>query len=236
MKHNGLPLRHEEKYYITYAEYQVLRSRLLPLMHPDEFSREADYRVRSLYYDDIYESAYYQKEAGVFQRAKYRIRAYNDKTDNIKLEKKLKFGAYISKKSANLNLKQYDLLLAGKPEFLLSGSTFMQEFYSNIRTRLLSPRVIVDYWREALVREEGNVRVTFDKHLEAGISGFDIFDEGVMYVSAMEPHYLVMEVKFDDFLPAAIGRALQSVSTRQAISKYVLCRQKKELTQRKEVL
>ena len=49
-----LTYRHEEKYYISYADYIVLRQQLRALMHPDPHADEnGEYYIRSLYLDDI---------------------------------------------------------------------------------------------------------------------------------------------------------------------------------------
>lgn len=235
MKYRGLPLRHEDKYQISYPQYEELRARLRLLMAPDSHSRDGGYLVRSLYFDDVYESALWEKEAGVFSRAKYRVRTYNNDPDFIRLEKKIKTGSYISKVSGRINQRQLDMLLSGRPEFLLKGGKVEQDFYAAIRTRVLSPRIIVDYMREAYVCGEGNVRITFDSKLAAGVNTFDMFDPALVTISAMEPRFLILEVKYDDFLPKYIAQALQSVATRMAISKYVLCRATKDFTLRKEV-
>ena len=68
MKFGGRQLRHELKYIITYPQYYELLGRLKPFMRRDgEF--EDGYLVRSLYFDDMYNTAYYQKEAGILSAA-----------------------------------------------------------------------------------------------------------------------------------------------------------------------
>lgn len=80
--------RNELKFYISYPEYLTMRTRLLPFMLKDPFgNRNNLYLVRSLYFDDINNSAYYEKLNGVEKREKYRIRIYNFKKDIIKLER-----------------------------------------------------------------------------------------------------------------------------------------------------
>ena len=68
---------------------------------------------------------------------------------------------------------------------------------------MLSPAVVVDYIRDAYICYEGNVRITFDKNLRAGLD-FDILNPDIPTVRAMQEGVLVMEVKYDDFLPKYI--------------------------------
>ena len=70
--------RHEIKILLSYAEYLSLSARLKGVASPDKYSMEnGDYFIRSLYLDDIYNTAYRTKIAGVDNRKKYRIRCYN---------------------------------------------------------------------------------------------------------------------------------------------------------------
>ena len=54
----NIPLRHELKYLITPAEMSVLRGVLKPVMQLDpNGDRNNEYHIRSLYFDDIDNSA-----------------------------------------------------------------------------------------------------------------------------------------------------------------------------------
>ena len=93
--------RHEQKYRISYAEKAALELRLAPLLRRDAHAKPGGYRIRSLYFDDWWNSAYGEKEAGVFLRKKYRIRIYDGSDAVIKLERKKKVGSYIYKEDAD---------------------------------------------------------------------------------------------------------------------------------------
>lgn len=228
MKYLEHTLRHEFKYIIHEREYAGLKARLSTLMQPDENSGEEGYHIRSLYFDDVYHTALFEKLAGVQFRQKYRVRIYNLSNSNIKLERKEKFGDFISKKSINLTQEEfYRLIRKEDIRFLLEKNSEMaKDMFWAMRTRLLAPAVIVDYIREVFVMEEGNVRITFDQNIQAGIDQADIFDTNVTLVRVLEPNTMVLEVKYDDFLPNHIYSALQlPVHRREAVSKYVYCRQ-----------
>ena len=80
--------RHEFKYYINYGEYESLRRRLKYVLKPDVYANEqGDYHIRSLYFDDVHNSALYEKQAGILSREKFRIRIYNLSDSVIKLKK-----------------------------------------------------------------------------------------------------------------------------------------------------
>jgi len=85
--------------------------------------------------------------------------------------------------------------------------------------------VIVEYRREAFVCDAGNVRVTFDRDLCACVGDTDLFSDRLRRLPCYRPGFLLMEVKFDGFLPAYIRRALQTDRQRcVSFSKYAVCR------------
>ena len=85
--------RHEYKYLISRADAELLKRRLPYIMERDPHAGPTgQYTIRSLYFDDFRNSAYYDKVDGVNYRAKYRIRFYNYDPSILKLEKKEKNG------------------------------------------------------------------------------------------------------------------------------------------------
>ncbi|MEL7604341.1 MAG: polyphosphate polymerase domain-containing protein, partial [Bacillota bacterium] len=221
--------RHELKYYINYAEYILLRNTLKALAQIDKYAGEnGEYFIRSLYFDDEYESALNEKLGGSDYRKKYRIRIYNFSDDVIKFEKKIKQGQFITKKSISLSRDEYERITAGEYAFLLRRKEpFAQELYLELRSNRLRPRVIVDYIREAYVYPFENIRITFDKELRSGMwLSPDIFDPNLPTMPMYEEGMLVLEVKFEKSLPAHIRGVLGNIQAAQhsAISKYVICR------------
>jgi len=222
-------LRHELKFYINYLEYNTLRQRLKLFMKEDSFRPEYDgYHVRSLYFDDIHDSALYEKNFGVFKRQKYRIRIYNKEDSKIRLERKSKYGQYISKETALLSKNEYKrLVMDNNSDFLLmSGNLLKRSFYLEIYNNLMKPKVIVDYKREAYILGAGNVRITFDKDLEVVVNDIDIFEKRLATVRVLPEALMILEIKYDDFLPDYIRNLIQFASHDIcAISKYVMCRE-----------
>ena len=146
-------LRHELKYMLNERDYHWLRNRIAALMpldiHADPRSR--GYHIRSLYYDDAYDSALFEKVDGDPTRQKYRIRIYQLSDSYILLEKKAKAAYCTVKDSARISRGQCDRILAGDYGVLYeSPSPLLREFYGTITSRQLRPKVLVDYFPRGL--------------------------------------------------------------------------------------
>ena len=219
--------RHEHKFFISEAGYLQLRSLLGSVLKRDSHSDQSgEYFIRSLYFDDAYDNAYYTKIDGVEKRDKYRIRIYNCSDQAIFLEKKHKEGEYIMKSSARITRRLCDQLIAGRPDGLAnSDNQLLQEMFREMRVNKLHPVVIVDYAREAYLHPIENVRITFDKRLHSGMLSKDIFNPNLNGISPLEPGQVILEVKYDRYLPDYIRSLLSAIPADHcAISKYTLCR------------
>lgn len=227
MQYLGNKLRHEIKYYINESVYHTLRERLKAVVSPDvNMAVEEGYLISSVYFDDLYHAALEEKQAGIRFRKKYRIRCYDRWDGHINLECKRKYGEYIAKDSAQIERSEYDAIMEGAYDFLAERKeTVCQEVYALHCARLLRPAVAVEYMREAYVMEQGNVRITFDKKISTSLHTPNIFSENYEVCSVLPPGIMVLEVKFDDFLPDAVYQILKTAMVdRCAISKYVMCR------------
>ncbi len=220
--------RHELKYYITLGEYELLQRKLSLTMERDAFAKKngGEYFIRSLYFDDRDDSAFREKLSGIDERDKFRIRIYDMRDDVIKLECKHKSNGYIKKQSIGISRKEYEKLISGDRLFLLNRpEPFARRMYLEFAQRALKPAVIVDYTREAFVFPMEDVRVTFDKNIRTGLRSVDMFNAGIPTYPVIDDYGMVLEIKFNRFLPTYIRSLLQlEASQRSAISKYVLCR------------
>jgi len=226
MKRNTPKYRHELKYLLAYPDSLILRTRLQAVMKLDKYVNGAGYyAVRSLYFDDFMNSAYREKMQGISDRRKYRIRIYNFSDNVIHLECKMKNDRYVRKETAPLSLQQLMWLMNGYPQFLLDTTYDLHRiFYYEYMSKILRPRVIVDYEREPFVMDAGDVRVTFDKNIRAGMDEFAMFNQSLSTAEVLPPGQMVMEVKYSDYLPEIVRQILTSgVSEYLAISKYVMC-------------
>lgn len=226
MKHSETEYRHELKYRVSRGSYEILRGRLKAAMRSDPNAENGRYRITSLYFDDPYRSAYFDKQNGILNRKKFRIRTYNLDPAFIRLEEKCKNGDMGYKKNAVLSLGEYHALLSGKTDFLseerFSGTAAEDFLWANAAARL-APAVVVDYLREPYICAAGNVRITFDLRISAGNTR-DFFDPNTRFTPALPNDEAVLEIKYDRFLPLYIEELLSGVPLLyESLSKFVLC-------------
>ena len=221
---NGL--RHEYKYLISKADAELLKLRLPHIMERDPHAGEnGRYTIRSLYFDDVNAAAYYEKIDGLDKRAKYRIRFYNYDGSNIKLEKKEKLGS-LTRKTAQTITKndaralEY-ALSAGCPD---TPEGLTNELRVACMSRGLRPKVLVDYDRTPFLCKAGNTRITIDENLRTRPYIAHLFASPRAMTPVLEPDQVILEVKFDDFLPGYLADALADIpKVNIAISKFAMC-------------
>ena len=89
----------------------------------------------------------------------------------------------------------------------------------------LRPNVLVDYYREAYTYSMGNVRITFDIGVHTGLNCLELFDQNIFTVGAIEEPGVIMEIKYDNFLPQSIrGLFPSTIRPRQSVGKFVICK------------
>lgn len=222
-----LEYRHEYKLSINLLDYHSLRQRIKALAGVDKNAgRDGVYHIRSLYFDNDNDKVLKEKLCGLPNREKFRIRIYNTNDALIRLEKKSKVNGLCNKRSSRLTRKQTQQILDGDLYWMsVSKDPLIVEFYSKLQLERLRPKTIVDYRREAYVFPHGNIRVTFDSNIRTGMYATGIFDSSIPTLSIGEPSIILMEVKYDRFLPDVIRDLIQT-NTRhtEAFSKYAACR------------
>lgn len=216
--------RHEYKHEISRSDMLVLRTRLSAIMKKDIHAVDGKYFIRSLYFDNPQDKALKEKLNGVNKREKFRIRYYNYDTSVIHLEKKSKVNGLCIKESAFLTKEMAQAIVDGDYEWMLkSNHPLIQELYSKIMSQGLRPKTIVDYEREPFVFSAGNVRVTLDYNIRTGINCTNFLNPDCVTVPTGAS--IILEVKWDEFLPDIIRDAVQLPSCRtQTFSKYAVCR------------
>lgn len=220
-----MDFRHEWKHEISYSDMLTIRQRMNAIAKPDEHAVNGKYQIRSLYFDTLNDKALREKLDGVNQREKFRIRYYNGDLSVIHLEKKSKRGNLGNKQSADLSPEEAQAIIDGNLGWMLhSGRPLVQELYSKMTTQGLKPRTIVDYEREPFIYEAGNVRVTLDYNIRTGLDCVDFLNRNCIMIPAGDSP-IILEVKWDHFLPNIIRDAVQ-LSNRHtgAFSKYAACR------------
>ena len=218
--------RHEWKHFMSYSDYLAIRSRLMRIASRDAHAnRDGRYQIRSLYFDNADNKALLEKLTGVDHREKFRLRMYNDDQKFIRLEKKIKVKNLCQKLSVPIDYEHCLQLLKGKTEWMMqSGQALLVELYSKMKFQQLRPKTLVDYVREPFVFQPGNVRITFDSQIRTGLSSADFFNPNVPTV-ASTPGTVIMEIKYDSFIPEIICDLLQTGDrSHNSFSKYAACR------------
>ena len=126
--------RHELKHYINYSDYLAIKSRIRTIMHIDRNANSNnEYRIRSLYFDNVYDKALMEKVIGIPKRDKFRIRFYNDNHEFIRLEKKSKIRGLCLKDSERITKEECLKIINGDIEFLKeSGKKLFIDLYACI--------------------------------------------------------------------------------------------------------
>ena len=217
--------RHELKHEINASDMFAIRQRLRAVAKPDPHAVNGKYLIRSLYFDDFTDKALREKLDGVDRREKFRMRYYNADTSLIRLEKKSKRSGLGAKSTAVLTEAEARAVADGELDWMpASGRPLVQELYSKMRSGGLRPKTIVDYTREPFVYAPGSVRVTLDYNIRTALGCTDFLDPDCITVPAGDAP-IILEVKWDGFLPDIIRDAVQLTGRRvSAFSKYAQCR------------
>jgi len=248
-KFESAKFRHEYKFLCSEADMTILQARLNGMLKLDSHVGDKGcYEIRSIYFDDIYDTCYHKNAAGTDPRAKYRIRCYDASDKRIVLEKKIKMRGKTHKKSYLLTREMYDAIMAGNYVDLFCEVTqdetvakqksgvesqsresnqmnVLQEFLMLGMTRGMKPKIMVVYERIPFVEKAGNVRVTLDRNIAASTDYRNFFHTKLVKQPVLPKGKHLLEVKYDEFLPAYIKENLESGRLRQTtFSKYYICR------------
>lgn len=220
-----MKLRHEYKHELSYVEMLSLRPRLKAVMQPDPHVIDGKYFIRSLYFDNVYDKALREKIDGVSNREKFRIRYYNRDTSRIILEKKSKIYGLCNKKQTLIDMETTKAICECDLRALESKTDpLVVELYQKMLTEGLRPKVIVDYDREPFVFDAGNVRVTLDYNIRTGLKNTDFLNTDALTIPVVDSP-IILEVKWDEYLPGIIRDVVQVSATHTAaFSKYAACR------------
>lgn len=223
--------RHELKFLLDLKYAEILKYRLSLLMEKDAYSYTPDgeYYIRSLYFDDAYDTAYYEKVEGLEKREKYRIRYYNHKSSYIVLELKGKNGDFTYKRQNKINKREYNYIICQNYDKIKIGDRdVLRDFIMTAKQKNLRPDIIVDYVRVAYVYPLSDIRITFDSSICSGRFNYDLFDKNINLFKVIDDNKVILEVKYNDIFPKILIDIIKTVpSVRIAMSKFALCKEKK---------
>ncbi len=216
--------RHEKKYPLSQTDYLMIRSLVGSVLTRDPNANpQGDYFIRSVYYDTLDNTDYFNKINGIEHRKKLRARIYGFNSLKVKIELKKKHGQYMSKVTDLLNIEDYRAF--HNNDYHTLPIDFSKEIGHTVLSNHYHPVITVDYTREAYVHPFSNIRINFDKNIRWSKSNFDIFDPDLDTLSTVDDFYCLMEVKYNTFLPDWITGLLNQIDTTQSsYSKYCTTR------------
>ena len=219
--------RHEYKYVEPELRLKAAELRVGSFLKKDPHAGDKGfYSIRSLYFDDYFNSFLMENIDGVDEREKWRIRIYDRNPGFISLERKSRKSDLITKDSCSIDENTFRRIMDGTLNAGAENPPLLNVFITALKTKALHPAVIVEYERTPFLAKEGNTRITFDRNIRSS-SELDalLADRELPARPVLETGQNLLEVKFDAFLPDHIGHALEiGRMRRETFSKYYLTR------------
>jgi hypothetical protein len=223
---NGMRGRTELKHEITKMDCYLLRNKLNHFMKTDPHANnDGKYLIRSVYFDNFDNKVLTQKKEGFYERDKFRVRLYDNKMDFLNLEKKSKRNNLTYKQKCGITPGEYEKMRRGDTSWMEDDSRILiRDLFFQMNLFQLKPVTVVDYEREVFIYEYGNVRVTFDSSIKTSFRNNDVLNPDLAMVET-NPEIVILEVKYDEFLPDVIKYLLQLGDRRKGTySKYQISR------------
>ena len=202
--------RYELKYIIQTKNISKLMESFGKILIPDKNNKNnRGYYNHSIYFDTHNLRFYRDKQEGLIQRLKPRIRLYRNVTDfevnSLFLEFKQKNDRSVFKNRVEIDTQTATELLAGRDEpfvdMVESKNKTKELFYQLSKKYLLRPKVAVNYKRFAYVSElYPKLRVTIDQSLEASLD-VSLHAKKSSFVHILSPRYTLIEFKYVSQLP-----------------------------------
>jgi len=214
--------RHEYKYLIDIFQYKILKSRLQFLPKDPHCKKTGYYTVRSLYLEDILGNSKFEKDSGILNRNKFRFRTYNNSTEFILLENKAKVGDLIHKKSLKITKELTTDLITDRNLLNATLKKVFPDLKYEISQKFYSPKVIIEYKREAYATlDQNNLRINFDKLINSTIDTSLFFKSSTPQKLITNSQNIVLEIKYTHYIPDHIKFLLSPLeSSRISFSKY----------------
>lgn len=225
--------RYEFKYFLTKSIAQEIKNHASKFMLLDSFASlhsNKSYLVRSIYFEDPFNSNFDEKINGYRIRKKFRLRFYDKKFENgpVFLETKGRNLERTYKTRVKLNLSDLEIIKQQKfIHDLISkhpNSILMKDFVFEFYKKNLKPKILIDYDRQPYVNKHGlYFRLTFDQNLSCKKINNKLSKNILNDSIECKSGFTILEVKFERSIPLWFHRIIQSYNLRrQSISKFVL--------------
>ncbi len=217
--------RNEIKYYVNYNDFLAVSNALDHALERDSYDNGRGYFIRSLYFDTLENKAFEEKMMGIERRKKYRLRLYDFNSKEVKFEVKNKFNENILKETVWIKRQDAEELQKGNYDVLLHyNSPTLRKAYAEFKKFCYRPVVVIDYERSAFVYDFNNTRITFDRNIKASSIDLNMFNKSIFMKPLLNSKLVVLEVKFDRFIPDWLKSIIQMRGCRSAIGKYCIGR------------
>lgn len=225
--------RYEFKYVVNTRTARSFEDEIKNFMQYDSFIEELDekkYPVRSLYFDNIGNSKFYEKIDGLKRREKYRLRTYSahrDGFNDVFFEIKGKQNERTYKRRVKVEPAHIEFFENIDRCFelldLYQGVDIIEGFVAAVQREKLLPRVLIDYDRRPYVSGfDTYFRITLDDNLKA-MASHCLHDHNFGSQKKCIAGFKIIEVKFQRRVPRWFHRLIQTYEfRRQSISKYVV--------------
>ena len=233
MKENKTLQRYEFKYFLRKNIANEIINHANKFMILDRFADagiEKKYLVRSIYFEDDFNTNFEEKINGYRIRKKFRLRFYNEDLDKgpIFLETKGRNLERTYKIRAKLSHSDLDVIKQGKSlsNLLLKypKSIPVKDFVFESCKKNLKPKILIDYERQPFVNKHGlYFRLTFDQNLSCKKLNNNLKNSLLNNSIKCKAGFTILEVKFERSIPLWFHRIIQSYNLRRnSISKFVL--------------
>lgn len=139
--------RKELKFFLDISQYNFFKKKILTFSKEILYNENKISKVNSIYFDTLSKSSYYQKTYSHLDKVKYRLRYYDNQSNKIKLEKKIKINQVGYKEIKKYEKKDYPTII------------------KRLNNLGLKPYLLVKYDRESYM--VGSTKICIDSNVKA---------------------------------------------------------------------
>ena len=224
--------RYEFKYFLSSYICDEIINHVKNFMSLDQYAAKfpnKNYLVRSIYFEDDFNSNFDEKINGFRIRKKFRLRFYNTNLnkDPIYLEIKGRNLERTYKRRVKIDQNDLKALEQNRPLNMLLSKypdsqiiKFVFEYYK----KKIKPKVLIDYTRKPFVNNYGlYFRLTFDQNISCINLSNNLKNTSINQKIICKAGLSILEVKFERSIPLWFHRIIQTYNLRrESISKFVL--------------
>ena len=202
--------RFELKYLVPLKQAEAVKASIRKYMRPDTYgNKDGRYAIANLYYDSPDFRCYWEKEHGIKNRRKLRIRHYDTEdvlTENtpVFLEIKQRIDRVTQKRRAVLPYMDALRFCNNRqvPDHSAQDQAVIDEIYVMLWRYQLIPTIIVRYDRQAFIGliYDAGMRVTFDTKLTFQAHPLHLHEKRSV-LPFLSPDRVIMEIKVNERMP-----------------------------------